>query len=44
MPPFATNLVYITLASQPGKIETKILYSIFKKSLKRASTYYVACI
>ena len=41
VPLFATNLVYITLASQPGKIETKILYSIFKKSPKRASTYWL---
>ena len=41
VPLFATNLVYITLANHPGKIETKILYSIFKKSPKRASTYWL---
>lgn len=41
VPLFATNLVYITLATHPDKIETKILYSIFNKSPKRASTYWL---
>ena len=41
VPLFATNLVYITLANQPDKIETKIVYSIFNKSPKRASTYWL---
>lgn len=41
IPLFATNLVYLTLANHPGKIETKILYSIFNKSPKRANTYWL---
>jgi KUP system potassium uptake protein len=41
VPLMATNLVYITLANQPGKIETKILYSIFNKNPKRAHTYWL---
>jgi len=41
VPAFATNLVYITLAPDASKIETKILYSIFNKSPKRASTYWL---
>jgi KUP system potassium uptake protein len=41
VPLFATNLVYITLANQPDKIESKILYSIFNKSPKRAHTYWL---
>jgi KUP system potassium uptake protein len=40
VPLFATNLVYITIANQPSKIETKILYSIFNKNPKRAHTYW----
>lgn len=41
VPLFATNLVYITLAGQHSKIESKILFSIFNKSPKRASTYWL---
>lgn len=41
VPLFATNLVYITIANHPSKIETKILYSIFNKSPKRAHTYWL---
>lgn len=41
VPLMATNLVYITLANHPGKIETKILYSIFNKNPKRAHTYWL---
>jgi len=41
VPLFATNLVYITLANHPSKIESKILYSIFNKSPKRASVYWL---
>jgi KUP system potassium uptake protein len=41
VPLFATNLVYLTLATHPRFIETKILFSIFNKSPKRASTYWL---
>ncbi len=41
VPLFASNLVYISLANHPSKIETKILYSIFNKNPKRASTYWL---
>lgn len=41
VPLIATNLVYLTLAKQPGTIETKILYSIFNKNPKRAHTYWL---
>lgn len=41
VPLFATNLVYITIANHPSKIETKILFSIFNKNPKRASTYWL---
>jgi len=41
LPIFATNLVYLTLASHPHEIETKILYSIFNKNPKRAGTYWL---
>lgn len=41
MSPFATNLVYITHADRASDIETKILYSIFNKKPKRASTYWL---
>jgi len=41
VPLFASNLVYLTLANLPSKIETKILYSIFNKNPKRANTYWL---
>jgi KUP system potassium uptake protein len=41
VPLCASNLVYITLANHPSKIETKILYSIFNKNPKRAHTYWL---
>jgi len=41
VPLFATNIVYITLATHPSKIESKILYSIFNKNPKRAHTYWL---
>ncbi len=41
VPLFASNLVYISLANHHSKIETKILYSIFNKNPKRASTYWL---
>jgi KUP system potassium uptake protein len=41
VPLFATNLVYITLSTHPDIIETKILYSVFNKSPKRANTYWL---
>ena len=41
VPLCASNLVYITIANHPGKIETKILFSIFNKNPKRAHTYWL---
>jgi len=41
VPLTATNLVYITLATHPDKIESKIVYSIFNKNPKRAHTYWL---
>jgi KUP system potassium uptake protein len=41
VPLFAANLVYVTIAHHHEKIETKILYSIFNKSPKRAHTYWL---
>jgi KUP system potassium uptake protein len=41
VPLYASNLVYITLAAHPSKIETKILFSIFNKNPKRAHTYWL---
>ncbi len=36
----ATNLVYITHANRVEQIESKVMYSIFNKHPKRASTYW----
>jgi KUP system potassium uptake protein len=36
----ATNLVFITHANRVEQIESKIMYSIFNKHPKRASTYW----
>jgi len=40
VPKIATNLVYITKANRVDQIESKIMYSIFNKHPKRASTYW----
>ena len=40
VPKVATNLVYITHANRVEQIESKIIYSIFNKHPKRASTYW----
>jgi KUP system potassium uptake protein len=41
IPKIATNLVYITKANRVDQIESKIMYSIFNKHPKRASTYWL---
>jgi KUP system potassium uptake protein len=40
VPKFATNLVYIIKANNQEQVESKVLYSIFKKLPKRADTYW----
>jgi KUP system potassium uptake protein len=40
VPKIATNLVFITHANRVEQIESKIMYSIFNKHPKRASTYW----
>ena len=40
VPKYSTNLVYLTSADFPNEIETKIIYSIFNKSPKRADIYW----
>ncbi len=40
IPKIATNLVFITHANRVEQIESKIMYSIFNKHPKRASTYW----
>jgi KUP system potassium uptake protein len=40
IPKIATNLVYISHADRTEQIESKIMYSIFNKHPKRASTYW----
>lgn len=41
IPYVSANLVFITKADQPMQIESKIIYSIFKKHPKRANTYFL---
>jgi len=41
LPRFASNLVYVTRASKPHKLEKKIIYSIFNKQPKRADRYWL---
>lgn len=36
----ATNLVYIIRANNPDQVESKVIYSIFRKQPKRANTYW----
>ncbi|PWJ57195.1 KUP system potassium uptake protein [Dyadobacter jejuensis] len=40
IPKYATHLVFMTNASKPSEIETKIIYSIFQKRPKRADVYW----
>ena len=40
VPKMATNIVYIVKANNPDQVESKIIYSIFHKQPKRASTYW----
>ena len=40
IPKYSTNLVYLTSADFPNEIESKIVYSIFNKSPKRADIYW----
>ena len=37
----ATNLVYIIRANRPDQVESKVIYSIFRKQPKRAKTYWL---
>ena len=41
VPKFATNLVYIIKANRKEQVESKVIYSIFKKQPKRADTYWL---
>lgn len=41
IPRIATNLVYIITANRPDQVESKVIYSIFKKQPKRADTYWL---
>lgn len=40
IPKFATHLVYLTSADNKDEIESKIMYSIFRKQPKRADIYW----
>jgi KUP system potassium uptake protein len=40
VPKTATNLVYIIRANRIDQVESKVIYSIFKKQPKRADTYW----
>jgi KUP system potassium uptake protein len=37
---YATHLVYLTASKNPEEIESKVIYSIFKKQPKRADVYW----
>lgn len=41
IPKYATNLVYITRASSPHEVESKIIFSIINKQPKRADLYWL---
>lgn len=41
IPKYATNLVYFTRAGAVEEVESKIIYSIFKKQPKRADVYWL---
>jgi KUP system potassium uptake protein len=40
VPKTATNLVYVIRANRIDQVESKVIYSIFKKQPKRADTYW----
>ncbi|AHF06074.1 KUP/HAK/KT family potassium transporter [Desulfitobacterium metallireducens] len=40
IPVYATNLVYLTSKSKPGKVNNEIIYSILDKRPKRAEVYW----
>ncbi|MGC7873234.1 KUP/HAK/KT family potassium transporter [Desulfosporosinus sp. SYSU MS00001] len=40
LPVYATNLVYLTSKSKPGKVDKEIIYSILDKRPKRAEVYW----
>jgi KUP system potassium uptake protein len=40
IPRTATNLVYLALSNDPTKIDSNIIYSVFKKQPKRADIYW----
>lgn len=40
IPKFATNLVFLTAAKNPRKVEEKVLYSILQTQPKRADVYW----
>ena len=41
VPKTATNLVYIITANKQDQVESKVIYSIFRKQPKRADTYWL---
>jgi KUP system potassium uptake protein len=41
VPKFSTNLVYIIKANRQEQVESKVIYSIFKKLPKKADTYWL---
>ena len=41
IPYLSANLVYISKADEPMGVESKIIYSIFRKHPKRANTYFL---
>ncbi|WP_242919551.1 KUP/HAK/KT family potassium transporter [Pontibacter liquoris] len=40
IPKYTTHLVFMTSASKPSEIESKVIYSIFQKRPKRADIYW----
>jgi KUP system potassium uptake protein len=41
VPQMATNLVYVIRANRLDQVESKVIYSIFRKQPKRADTYWL---
>lgn len=41
IPKFASNVVYLSNVSEPGFVESKLIYSIVNKSPKRADHYWI---
>lgn len=40
IPKYATNLVFLSAAKSPGKVEEKVLYSVLQTQPKRADVYW----